>query len=52
MIAGYVAPGLGIDSAVTVRSLTVLAGSPERAIAEAGRFVREAAATLPVPLAH
>jgi glycerate kinase len=52
VIAGCVAPGLGIDADVTVRSLTVLAGSPERAIAEAGAFVRRAATTLPVPIAH
>jgi glycerate kinase len=52
VIAGCVAPGLGIDADVTVRSLTVLAGSPERAIAGAGAYVRQAAATLPVPIAH
>jgi len=52
VIAGYVAPGLGLDADVTVRSLTVLAGSPERAVAEAATFVREAAATLPVALAR
>jgi glycerate kinase len=48
VIAGYVEPGLPVDPEVTVRSLIALAGTADRAIAEAGRFVREAAATLAV----
>jgi glycerate kinase len=47
VIAGHVAPGLAIEPGVTVRSLTVLAGSPERAIADAAAFVRAAATGLP-----